>query len=140
MGQQLLPSRMSLPEVMGDPCAGTLREHAFGILRAAAQADKLTRSHPGVADDIGALRDNVERLAAAVLGRLAGRGGDPGRGRLDLPDWRADGGLSDRPLKRLLDLDAQRHRPRISDHRAQRERPREHPSEDLLDARSRSAR
>lgn len=80
MGQQLLPSRMSLPEVMGDPCAGTLREHAFGILRAAAQADKLTRSHPGVADDIGALRDNVERLAAAVLGRLAAEAGIPAEG------------------------------------------------------------
>jgi hypothetical protein len=80
MGQQLLPYRMSLPEVMGDPCAGTLREHAVGILRAAAQADKLTRSHPGVAHDIGALRDNVERRAAAVLGRLAAEAGIPAEG------------------------------------------------------------
>lgn len=80
MGQQLLPSRMSLPEVMGDPCAGTLREHAVGLLRAATQADKLTRCHPGVADDIGALRENVERLAGAVLGTLAAEAGVPAEG------------------------------------------------------------
>jgi hypothetical protein len=80
MGQQLLPSRMSLPEVMGDPCAGTLREHAVGILRATARADKLIRSHPAVADDIGALRDSVERLAAAVLGKLGAEAGIPAEG------------------------------------------------------------
>lgn len=80
MGQQLLPSRMSLPEVMGDPCAGVLREHALGILRAAGRADKLIRSHPGVADDIGELRESVERLAAAVLGRLAAEAGTPAEG------------------------------------------------------------
>jgi hypothetical protein len=80
MGQQLLPSRMSLPEVMGDPCAGALREHALGILRAAARADRLIQSHPGVADDIGVLRDSVERLAAAVLDRLSAEAGIPAEG------------------------------------------------------------
>jgi hypothetical protein len=80
MGQHILPSRMSLPEVMGDPCAATLRQHALGILRAAARADKLIRSHPGVADDVAALRDSVERFAGTVLDRLAAEAGIPAEG------------------------------------------------------------
>ena len=38
MGQHLLPGRMSLPEVMGDPCASELRDHALALLRATASS------------------------------------------------------------------------------------------------------
>jgi hypothetical protein len=71
---------MSLPEVMGDPCAGRLSEHAIGILPAAARADKFVRYNPGVADDVAALGDSVERLAFAVLDRLAAEAGIPAEG------------------------------------------------------------
>jgi hypothetical protein len=76
MGQHL-PSRMSLPEVMGDPCASELRSHALALLRAAASSEKLIRSHPGIAEDLGCLRDSVERFSSAVLERLAEEAGIP---------------------------------------------------------------
>lgn len=77
MGHQPLPSRMSLPEIMGDPCASELREHALALLRATESADKLIRSHPDVECDLVGLRDGVERFTAAVLETLAAEAGIP---------------------------------------------------------------
>ena len=67
MGQHLLPDRMSLPEVMGDPCASELRDHTLALLRATASSGRLIHSHPGVAEDLAGLRDSVERFASGVL-------------------------------------------------------------------------
>lgn len=80
MDQQVLPSRMSLPEVMGDPCASELREHALALLRAAATSEKLIRSHPRVEADLMKLREDVERSASAVLQTLAAEAGIPCEG------------------------------------------------------------
>lgn len=80
MNQQVLPSRMSLPEVMGDPCASELRGHALALLRAAATSEKLIRSHPRVEVDLMKLRDVVERSASAVLETLAAEAGVPCEG------------------------------------------------------------
>lgn len=96
MGQQLLPPRMSLPEVMGDPCASALREHALALLQAAATSEKLTRSHPDVEHDLIGLRDGVERFASAVLEKLATEAGIPPEGESISPrgapmgDYRID--------------------------------------------------
>ena len=80
MDHQLLPPRMSLPEVMGDPCASQLRGHALALLRATANSEKLIRSHPGVAQDLASLRDSVQRFASAVLDSLAAEAGIPTEG------------------------------------------------------------
>lgn len=98
MGQHLLPSRMSLPEVMGDPCASELREHALALLRATANADRLMRAHPDVAHDLDRLRDSVERCTALVLTKLADEAGVPAEGESISPvrgshgDYRIDRG------------------------------------------------
>jgi hypothetical protein len=93
---QHLPSRMSLPEVMGDPCASELRSHALALLRAATSSEKLIRSHPGIAEDLACLRDSVERFGSAVLERLAEQAGIPAEGESISPvsgpmgDYRID--------------------------------------------------
>jgi hypothetical protein len=91
-----LPARMSLPEVMGDPCASELRRHALAILRATASSEKLIRSHPGIAQDLAGLRDSVGRLTSAVLSALADEAGIPAEGESVSPlsgpagDYRID--------------------------------------------------
>jgi hypothetical protein len=70
---------MSLPEVMGDPCASE-RQHAEALLRATASSEKLIRLHPSIAHDLESLRDSVERCTAAVLSTLAAEAGTPGEG------------------------------------------------------------
>src|SRR6185312_7159791 len=91
-----LPTRMSLPEVMGDPCASELRQHAEALLRATARSEKLIRSHPSIAEDLESLRESVERCTAAVLGTLAAEAGTPGEGESVSPicgskgDYRID--------------------------------------------------
>jgi hypothetical protein len=80
MDPHLLPSRMSLPEVMGDPCASELRSHALALLRATERSERLIRSHPDVAQDLTGLRASVERFTAAVLGTLATEAGIPPEG------------------------------------------------------------
>lgn len=80
MGHQLLPSRMSLPEVMGDPCASELREHAEALLVAITQSRKLVRSHPTIESDLCELRDGIERSASRVLSTLAEEAGVPPEG------------------------------------------------------------
>jgi hypothetical protein len=96
MAQHLLPDRMSLPEVMGDPCASELRDHALALLRATASSERLIHSHPGVAEDLAGLRHSVERFASAVLETLAAEAGIPAEGesisRIGAPmgDYRID--------------------------------------------------
>ncbi len=96
MGQHLLPDRMPLPEVMGDPCASELRDHALALLRATARSERLIHSHPGIAEDLAGLRDSVERFASGVLERLAAEAGIPAEGesisRIGAPmgDYRID--------------------------------------------------
>ncbi len=80
MALHLIPSRMSLPEVMGDPCASELRSHALALLRATESSERLTRSHPDVAEDLTGLRESVQRFTAAVLGTLATEAGIPPEG------------------------------------------------------------
>lgn len=67
MGRHPLPSRMSLPEIMGDPCAGEVRNHALALLSATASSEKLIHSHPDVAQNLADLRDGVERFTSEVL-------------------------------------------------------------------------
>lgn len=96
MSEGLLPTRMSLPEVMGDPCASELRQHAVALLRATERSGKLIRSHPSIADDLQGLRDGVERFVAAVLETLVTEAGTPGEGESVSPicgpmgDYRVD--------------------------------------------------
>lgn len=96
MGEHLLPDRMSLPEVMGDPCASELRDHALALLRATASSERLIHSHPGVAENLAGLRQSVERFASAVLETLAAEAGIPAEGesisRIGTPmgDYRID--------------------------------------------------
>lgn len=78
--RQVLPAAMSLPEVMGDPCASELRAHALALVDATAHAEKLVSAHPGVAEDLLALHDSVARHVASVLERLAGEAGIPPEG------------------------------------------------------------
>ncbi len=137
MAPQPCPTRMSLPEVMGDPCASELREHALAILRATASSHKLIRSHPEVKDALSQLSEDVERLTTTVLEKLADQAGIPSEGDSISPA-RASGRLQDRPLQRLLDLDAERYTWRVSDHRTQGQRKGKRPRADLLDARARS--
>lgn len=80
MAPRSLPTRMSLPEVMGDPCASELREHALGILRATARSQKLIRCHPDVKDALSQLSEDVECLTATVLEKLADQAGIPSEG------------------------------------------------------------
>lgn len=75
-----LPVRMSLPEVMGDPCASELRAHALALLRATERSQHLIRSHPEVEQDLAGLHDSVERFASAVLDTLAAEAGIPAEG------------------------------------------------------------
>ncbi|HUR86162.1 MAG TPA: hypothetical protein VMY78_12525 [Solirubrobacteraceae bacterium] len=96
MDYEVLPARMSLPEVMGDPCASELREHALALLQAAATSEKLIRSHPDVEHDLIGLRDGVERFTSAVLEKLASEAGIPLEGESISPhgapmgDYRID--------------------------------------------------
>lgn len=98
MGQHLLPSRMSLPEVMGDACASELRDHSLALLRATTSADRLIRSHPDVAHDLDRLRDSIERYTSSVLNTLADEAGLPAEGESISPvrgpqgDYRIDRG------------------------------------------------
>jgi hypothetical protein len=71
---------MSLPEVMGDPCASELRSHALALLRATERSERLIRTHPDVAGDLTGLRASVEQFTAAVLGTLAAEAGIPPEG------------------------------------------------------------
>lgn len=75
-----LPIRMSVPEILGDPCAGTLREHALGLLHAAESSKRLLRAHPGIESDLTDLRDTVERLTTSILVQLADEAGVPEEG------------------------------------------------------------
>jgi hypothetical protein len=94
--QHLLPSRMSLPEVMGDPCASELRGHALALLCATERSDRLIRSHPEVAQALTGLRTSVEQFTASVLGTLAEEAGIPPEGgsispvRGPMGDYRVD--------------------------------------------------
>jgi hypothetical protein len=96
MNQHLLPDRMSLPEVMGDPCASELRDHALALLRATASSERLIHTYPGVAKDLTGLRDSVERFASGALETLAAEAGVPAEGesisRIGAPmgDYRID--------------------------------------------------
>lgn len=78
--RQALPVAMSLPEIMGDPCASELRAHVLALVRATAQSEKLVSAHPGVAQDLSALHDTVARHAASVMERLAAEAGIPPEG------------------------------------------------------------
>lgn len=91
MGHQLLPNRMSLPEVMGDPCASELREHAEALLAAIEQSQKLVKSHPAVESDLCELRDGIERSASRVLSTLADEAGVPPEGGSIAPGGPAAG-------------------------------------------------
>jgi len=96
MGEDLLPTRMSLPEVMGDPCASELRPHALALLRAAESSERLLRSHPSIAPHLQGLRESVERFASAVLQTLCAEAGLPAEGesvspvRAPMGDYRID--------------------------------------------------
>ena len=96
MGTDQLPARMSLPEVMGDPCASELRPHALALLRATENSQRLLRSHPSIAPHLQGLRESVERFASAVLETLCAEAGLPGEGesvspvRSSMGDYRID--------------------------------------------------
>lgn len=87
---------MSLPEIMGDPCASELRNHALALIRATAASEKLTRSHPSVAHTLADLCDSVTLLTSEVLDTLALEAGIPAEGESISPvggrmgDYRVD--------------------------------------------------
>lgn len=80
MNQHPLPSRMSLPEIMGDPCATELRAHAHALLQATAASKKLIQAHPAVAEHLADLHYSVARFTSAVLSTLAAEAGVPAEG------------------------------------------------------------
>jgi molybdopterin converting factor small subunit len=96
MTEHPFPAAMSLPEIMGDPCAGELRKSSLAILRAVASSQKLIRSHPQVAQVLQELRDNVQSNVSEVLNTLADEAGMPAEGESISPlrtpngDYRVD--------------------------------------------------
>lgn len=80
MSHTVLPAAMSIPEVMGDPCATGIRRHAEALLAALSHADRLVDSHPQVGSSVADLKLAVAEHAPAILARLAEVAGVPAEG------------------------------------------------------------
>lgn len=80
MSHTVLPARMSIPEVLGDPCAAGIREHADALITALDQAGGLVEKFPQVEASVAQLRSALAEHAPAILHRLADAAGVPAEG------------------------------------------------------------